>query len=370
MTDEILLLQTIERYLRNEMLPEEKAFFEQQRKAVPELDQMVVEHTMFLHQMEDFAANQRFKHNLHLIHDQLTEEGFINEGGATTMKVKVVQLWNKYRKVTSIAAVVGGAIALMISALVAFFAPVNHQAIQKLGQEVEQLKQGQRYQGNKINEVASKIPQNAEIRGGGTGFLIDAKGFIVTNNHILRGADAAIVYNNGKEYKTRIIFRDSKRDLAILKIDDADFITNKNIPYSIAKTGIDLGEEIFTLGYPKNEIVYNLGYLSAKTGFNGDTLSCQLQMNANPGNSGGPVLNKNGEVVGILSTKERLADGVSFAITGKYIYKLIDELKKTDSTYNKIKLPNHSSIKGMSRVEQIKKVEDYVYLIKAYNNNN
>jgi serine protease Do len=367
MIDDILLLQTIERYLDDKMLPEEKSFFEQHRKNVPEIDQMVVEHAMFLHQMEDYSANHNLKHSLHLAHEKLLAAGSINEGGETSTKGKVIQIWNKYRKVTGIAAVVGGAIALMISGLVAFFAPVNQLALEELGSKIDKLERGQQYQGNKINDVISKIPKDAEVRGGGSGFLIDAKGYIVTNAHVLRGAKFANVYNAGKEYKTKIIFTDYSRDLAILKIADQDFSPAKSLPYGISKVSLDLGEEVFTLGYPKNEMVYNMGYLSARTGFEGDTLSCQIQMSANPGNSGGPVLNKYGEVVGILSTKEKQAEGVTFAITSKYIHKMVDELKKSDTSFQKVKMPAYSTLRGMDRVNQIKKMEDCIFLIKAYN---
>ncbi len=368
MMDDILLLQTIERYLDGKMLPDEKSFFEQHRKNVPEIDQMVVEHNMFLHQMEDFSANHNLKHSLHEVHNRLLENGTINEGGELSTKGKVVKMWNKYRKITAIAAVVGGAIALMISGLVAFFAPVNQQALQELGSKIDKLERGQQYQGNKINEVESKIPKDAEVRGGGSGFLIDAKGYIVTNAHVLRGAKFANVYNAGREYKTKIIFQDNTKDLAILKIDDNDFIPTKSLPYGISnKNNIDLGEEIFTLGYPRNEIVYNMGYLSAKTGYEGDTLSYQIQMSANPGNSGGPLLNKNGEVIGVLSTREKQAEGVTFAITSKYIHSLVDDLKKSDTTYQRIKMPSYSSVRGMDRVNQIKRIEDCIFLIRAYN---
>ncbi|MFX5785492.1 hypothetical protein ABTE36_23650, partial [Acinetobacter baumannii] len=76
---------------------------------------------------------------------------------------------------------------------------------------------------------------------------------------------------------------------AILLINDPEYVPVKNIPYIIRKSNADLGEEIFTLGYPRNEVVYGMGYLSAKSGYNGDTLSYQIQMSVNPGNSGAPV---------------------------------------------------------------------------------
>jgi len=104
---------------------------------------------------------------------------------------------------------------------------------------------------------------------------------------------------------------DLERDLAIVKIDDPDFKPFSSLPYGFKKSGADLGEEIFTLGYPRDEIVYGEGYMSAKTGFNGDTLACQIAVAANPGNSGGPVINKNGEVVGILSTRQVQAEALS-----------------------------------------------------------
>ena len=88
-------------------------------------------------------------------------------------------------------------------------------------------------------------------------------------------------------------------------------------------------------------------------------------MNENHGNSGGPVLNKNGEVIGVLSTKQLKADGVTFAIKSKNIYKVVDEIKKKDQDV-RIKINNTNSLKGDNRVHQIKNVKDYVYMVKAY----
>lgn len=119
--DDILLLDAIERYLSGEMSPEERTYFENLRNTTPEIDQMVVEHNMFLHQIADYSANIQIKQTLHEVHQNLLERGDLNEGGALSNKGKVIQFFNKYKRVTAIAASVGGVIALFISGLAMYF---------------------------------------------------------------------------------------------------------------------------------------------------------------------------------------------------------------------------------------------------------
>ena len=116
------------------------------------------------------------------------------------------------------------------------------------------------------------------------------------------------------------------------------------------------------MGYPRNEIVYGEGYLSAKSGNEGDSTAYQVSVSVNPGNSGGPVLNKNGEVIGIITSKNSTADGVVFAAKSKNIYKLLEAAKKNGDTTN-IKLPNNTSLKGLDRVQQVKKMEAFVFMV-------
>ena len=360
-----ILIEAIERYVRGEMSLEEKAYFEDLRKNTPEIDLMVVEHTMFLQQMNAYGENKNFKHELHEVHNNLLEAGEITEGKVSSGKV--VSLWNRYRRVASIAASIAGLTALVISALVSYFGPTPGQKeLVQLNRKLNQVIHITRVQGNQINVLKSKVPVDQIASNGGTSFLVDAKGYLVTNAHVVAGSSTIIVQNNkGQEYKATIAHIDNVKDLAILKIDDKDYKPLTSLPYSIRKSGADLGEQIFTLGYPRDEIVYNEGYMSAKTGFDRDTVTFQIAVSANPGNSGGPVLNRNGEVIGILSTAQLKAEGVVFAIKSRSIYQAIEDLKK-DTSYQKVKVTAASRIKGMDRVQQIKQMEDCVFMVRSF----
>ncbi|MFZ9743054.1 MAG: S1C family serine protease, partial [Chitinophagaceae bacterium] len=192
-----------------------------------------------------------------------------------------------------------------------------------------------------------------------------ANGFLVTSAHVLKGAKKVYVQNiEGKDFLTEIVHEDQESDIALLKINDADFTTTGSLPYGFSRKKTDLSEPVFTLGFPKDEIVYNEGYLSAQTGLEGDTMSCQITITANPGNSGGPVFNKNGEVIGILNARQASANGVVFATKSKNIYHLIESLKESDKDLN-IRMKANSSLKGSNRSNQVKKVQDHIYMVKV-----
>jgi S1-C subfamily serine protease len=372
--DDILLLEAVERYLAGDMKPEEKAWFEQLRENTPEVDQLVVEHKLFLHQMNDYAGIKALKTALHESHNRLLERGEISDGTLVSTGGKVIQLFHRYKRVTAIAASIAGLVAITISGMVAYFAPnASRQQLQMLGTEMAKLKKNQQYQNDKLRAVESKIPAEATLTGGGSGFMIDPKGYIITNAHVIGNSNfAAVVNHKGEEYKARIVSIDADKDLAILKIDDADFASSNTLPYTLQKKNTDLGETVFTLGYPRNEIVYNQGYLSAKTGLsrNGvdaDSNTCQIAIDVNRGNSGGPVFNSSGELIGIISTKQLEATGVVFAVKAKTLYQMVERLKDNDTSIASLKLPyGKSTIRNTQRTQQIQKLEPYVFMVKAY----
>jgi S1-C subfamily serine protease len=365
--EDIQILEAVERYILGEMKPDERVYFEQLRKTNTEVDQLVVEHTLFLHNMHELGERKAFKATLNNVHTDLTEKGYIH---AERLKgsAKILFLWKRYRRVAAIAASIAGITTLATWMLVWSLSPnAQDDKIKLLDRKLQENDNVTYRLSQEINSIKSKVNVPAiTYKTGGTGFIIDAKGYLVTNAHVVSNAtNIAIENRKGDQYNARLVFEDKDRDIAILKIDDPNFKPFSSVPYAISKASAELAAPIFTLGYPRNDIVYGQGYLSAKTGFQGDTLSCQIEVAANSGNSGSPILNKNGEVIGVLNGRQTNADGFTFAIHSKYIFSAIEELRKKDTAYARIKMPVVSTIKKVNRETQVKKIEDYIFMVKV-----
>jgi len=369
--NDIMILDSVERYIRGEMNPDERLYFENLRKTNPEVDQLVVEHTLFLQQMNRFGEWGKFKATLQEVHTDLAEQGKI-KSARLTGKAKVVYLWNRYKRVTAIAASIACVTALSITALVISVSPKapSTAQIKNLSKQLEENVRKTKSLENDLIGVKKDVSKKADAasityKTGGTGFLIEGKGLMITNAHVVKNSRNIRVFNTkGEQFNAFVVKLDVPRDVAIIKIDDSQFKPVPVLPYGIRRGSSDLAEPVFTLGFPRDEIVYGEGYLSARTGFKNDTLSCQIAVPANPGNSGGPVFNHNGEVIGILNSKEMQAEGAVFAIQSKYIYQAIEEIRK-NPLYANVKLSAKSNLSGLDKVQQVKKIQDFVFMVKG-----
>lgn len=155
------------------------------------------------------------------------------------------------------------------------------------------------------------------IKGVGSGFIINSDGYIITNNHVVRGLSKVnVIMPNGDKFVAKIVSTDPLKDLALLKID------TKTIPLRLGDSDkIRIGEIVLAIGSPLGLPGPNvtMGVVSA-TGRNiegeGIILEDLIQTDAaiNPGNSGGPLINLEGEVMGVTTAMIPYAQGISFAI--------------------------------------------------------
>ena len=178
-------------------------------------------------------------------------------------------------------------------------------------------------------------PQGREYkqRSLGSGFIIDENGYIVTNNHVVQNADKiSVKLKDEEEFSAEVVGTDTKTDLALLKIT-----TDRKLPFlEIGDSDkLKIGEWVVAIGSPFGlEQTVTAGIVSAKgrvigAGPYDDFI--QTDASINPGNSGGPLLNLQGQVVGINTAIIASGQGIGFAIPAKMARNIINQLKQTGS---------------------------------------
>jgi len=167
-------------------------------------------------------------------------------------------------------------------------------------------------------------------RGVGSGFILSADGYVMTNAHVVDGADEVFVtLTDKREFKAKVLGADARTDVAVLKIE------GDKLPFLIMGDSdkIRVGEWVIAIGSPFNlENTVTAGIISAKQRDTGDYLALiQSDVAVNPGNSGGPLINMRGEVIGINSQIATLSggyNGISFAVPIDEAIRVSEQLKK------------------------------------------
>ena len=199
----------------------------------------------------------------------------------------------------------------------------------------------------KIPQYKQKGTQKQEI-GGGTGFIISEDGMILTNGHVVsdKDADYTVLTNDGKKYPARVLARDSIRDLAVIKIEGEKTIDNQgklNLksfpPLKLGDSDkLQIGQTVIAIGNALGEfrntvsvgVISGLGRtVTASGGGMIETLEDVIQTDAaiNKGNSGGPLLNLKGEVIGVNFAMAQQAESIGFTIPINKAKKDIKQVK-------------------------------------------
>lgn len=219
---------------------------------------------------------------------------------------------------------------------------------------------------NSYSPYSSNNSQDIEYTGSGTCFAVSSDGYLATCYHVIKDANHIRIrgingdYNN--TYDARVVNVDYERDLAIVKIIDSRFESIEPIPYTFSMSESDVGDAIYVLGYPLraimgDEIKLTDGIVSSMSGYQGDVSSYQLTNTVQPGNSGGPAFDRNGNIIGVVGSR-LFVENATYAVKCYYLRNLIIE--------EGLLIPlGNDSLADLSIAEIVRKIKGFVYIIEV-----
>ena len=189
----------------------------------------------------------------------------------------------------------------------------------------------------------SGTPQPPKSEGGiasGTGFLFGSQDYIITNYHVVKGtSEVTIKFLNGESINAEVVARDTQNDIAILKLTKSPSFQSREMKFGVSSM-VRMGDEVFTIGYPHIGIMgfkpkYTKGVISAVTGIKDDPTVFQTTVPIQPGNSGGPLFNEKGEVVGLttaslsllaIESMGAIPQSVNYAVKSSFVKNIISTI--------------------------------------------
>lgn len=359
------IVETFDSYLNNTLRAEEKKAFESRLQQDAVFAKAFHEHKTLVDTMAQSAKRENFKQKLNNIHKELFGEN-----------TKIISMVRE----NSFAQRHGRTIAVAAStALVAVLATVaalstGGYLLKKQNNEILELKRNVmelKYSNDGIVEGITKkktktvyAPANLE----GSAFALNNRGYIVTSYHMVKSADSVFIQNENTERShAKVVYTDEAIDLAILKLDNTNVAENWQVPYGLKNKTAEIGEKVFTLGYPRADVVYGEGALSSMSGYSGDTSMYQISIPVNPGNSGGPLLDEQGNIVGVIKGKITGAEATGFAIKANQILRSLDQ-NASDSLKTELLSPisRKQTLRNLKRSEQVKRINPYVFNVLVY----
>lgn len=181
---------------------------------------------------------------------------------------------------------------------------------------------------NPVTSNPSLPASKSRVVSTGTGFFVSSRGHLITNQHVVKGCSTVDVFVEGRLSEAQIIDLDESMDLALLKVSEP----SRTFPLVLSNSQPQVGESIIALGFPLSQVLgselkISSGIVSATSGIRGNRSYVQISAPVQPGNSGGPLLDLSGNVVGVVNA--RLADrfnaqNVNFAIKSSVIRSFLE----------------------------------------------
>ncbi len=344
-------------YLQNQLTKDERAAFENELANSPALAQ----------KFEGYTKQQQ------LIADAFGYENFKEELKQTHRK-----LYGKRKKSILLRPAflipLGAAASLLLLIMITNFNGATDATSKKGYQELSNFSESATDDYSKTGQGAGTVvteftpSANGGTFGGdallsrlprGTAFLISSSGYFITAKHLV-GSQNTITLQQKKlqmTFDAVVVYTDSIADLAILKCPDSIAVLFEPVPYKFVKNAMELGQDVFTLGYPKKDVVYTAGVVSSETGYNSDTLYFEVSMPSNMGNSGAPLFDSNGRLTGIITANHAGKQSVTYALRHEQINRAILQLSNTEP----IDLSKNYPLQSTKRSKLIKAYRPFIF---------
>ena len=357
--NEIKDFELFERYLDGQLSAEELTDFNRKIAVDAGFRKSFTQYRSLIGSFRSFHKHEEIRQLMESTHHEMMREN---------SKVRERKLTRTFKiHTTTIAVAASVTVIILLGAILVFnyisSLKSRENDFRWLRRKVAQIELSQRQMAATIK---SNKPGKTTGSYTGTGFLISKDGYVLTCYHLVQHEDSLVVRNaRFGSLKAYLAKYDLAADLALLQIHDSLFNPPKQLPVIINDRPSDLGDKVFTLGFPKYDVVYSEGVVSSLTGYEGDTTSYQISLPLNPGNSGGPLVNDAGYVIGIVNGKNITQEGSAFALKSYYLAKFlsqpIDSITKVNFSMNK-----RPYFSGNERPQKVRDLSNYIFEVKVY----
>lgn len=344
------LIELSEKYvlgiLNNEELNELNTYINQSVENKQKFDEQV----RFIKDINKYYRSLKFENNLKVVSEKY-------ENKSIYKKAKLYDLFVRY---TSVAAI--SIIAVLFTLYFSDWYSYKNQlkTYRQLSNTITTISKKQK----SLWENIFSSNQITFVRG--TAFSLSSDGLLATSYHLVKDFDSVLVVNaldSSLKMHAKLVAFDKQLDVAILKISDSTFSGIQNIPYTLNfNFPFELGQYVYSLGFSKSSIVFGEGSISSFTGHNEDTNTVQISIPTNPGNSGSPVFNQYGEIIGMICGKNYDKEGSSYALRSNVLKYILDSLSKQ----NAYKTQHKNVLKNIPKNKQVSKILPYIFKIEIY----
>jgi len=353
-----------EAWVNNTMSQADKAALQARMEADAEFAIEFNEHIALIQALNGNGSQKRFRNML---------KDIAREQAAPVQKKKIIQLPAHFWRTSAVAASVALLTSFLTYTIISNTSHKPNPDYSTISREVDHLKREQQKQQATQNAIMDSLSRKnapaspvSDARYSGTGFALTNDGYFVTASHVVNNGDFDSVYilnKDGQYYKAFLVNFDSKSDIAILKVEKKNFRFGKlDVPYALQGEKASLGTRIFTLSYPNDDAVYSEGYISCKNGYDGDDKQYTLQLPAGHGQSGSPVLDEDGQVLGILTAISSPGQANTYAVGTESLNDLLQKMPPG----NKLHLAHGNKLGRQWHEQQISELQNYTFSVKVY----